>query len=364
MRINFVLADAALNRDGSRLVAGGADGRVRLWDAHTGTLLAEQRTPDGEGIMSVAFSPDGSRVALGGENGSVRLWDGNSTSPLSASLGHHGDWVLALTFSPDGTLLASGANEGTVRIWNVATQQPSGAFDFDDAITGDGTSVVALAFDRSGTTVAAGGSRTVRLWDITRKALSGDALQTNSGVVTSLAFSPTGQELVSGNDAGVMQIWDVGSRQLAVDRRVDSSGIVVTLVFNDDGSRLAAGMSSGGVLVWDPEKWALLGQLELDFGSIETMAFSPDDTSLAALGATGVVSQWNLSPAAWRQRACSIAGRTDRQEWGQYIGDPDDPTLPYRAVCPDLPLPSGDDAATPVGSDTAGTVPLSSIEAT
>lgn len=57
----------AVSPDGITLATGDEEGFLRLWDADTGTRLAEFRT--GLTIQSLAFSPDGDYLAVG-------LWDG------------------------------------------------------------------------------------------------------------------------------------------------------------------------------------------------------------------------------------------------------------------------------------------------
>ena len=43
-------------------------------------------------VQSVAFSPDGTRIVSGGSDGTVRLWDVERGSEIAALQGHEG-WV-------------------------------------------------------------------------------------------------------------------------------------------------------------------------------------------------------------------------------------------------------------------------------
>ena len=56
------------------LAVAGADGTVRIWDAHTGMAVGDPIDPGQGPLTSVAFSPDGRRLAIGGGDTSVGVW--------------------------------------------------------------------------------------------------------------------------------------------------------------------------------------------------------------------------------------------------------------------------------------------------
>jgi WD40 repeat protein len=117
----------AYSPDGSRIVSGGADETVRVWDAETGQELTELTGHAGT-VNSVAYSPDGAhgggRIVSGGSDGTVRVWDvsaalntgAETRQALTRLTGHTGS-VNSVAYSPDGSRIVSGGEDGTVRLW-------------------------------------------------------------------------------------------------------------------------------------------------------------------------------------------------------------------------------------------------------
>lgn len=143
-----VVAAIAFSPDGARLVSGGYDGRVVMWEVTVQTVLAAQEAHAAE-VEAVAFSPNGRFIASGGRGSSVnlRLWRAADLTPYGDPLQGHPSGVQSLAFSPvlaDGSLLlATGGRsfDGEVLLWDVATAQPIG-----QPFTGHRRDVYGLAF--------------------------------------------------------------------------------------------------------------------------------------------------------------------------------------------------------------------------
>jgi len=125
----------AFSPDGGR-AASAAGNTVCVWDlAESDTLgrLLELKHPGG--VTCVAFSPDGTRLLTGGYDMNVRLWDAADGELIETYEGHRG-WVFGVAFSPDGSMGLSGgggrytANRGTnagidfaLRLWKLPKRE-------------------------------------------------------------------------------------------------------------------------------------------------------------------------------------------------------------------------------------------------
>jgi WD40 repeat protein/energy-coupling factor transporter ATP-binding protein EcfA2 len=149
-------------------------------------------------------------------------------------------------------------------------------------LSGHSGRVGSVAFSPDGKTLASGnGNGTIILWDIETGQQLGQPLKEHPDSVLSLAFSPDGKTLASSSYEGGIKLWDVQSHR-PIDPRLSEGAFSVA--FSPDGNTLASG-SISGVILWDIETGQQLGQpLSGDPGMVWSVAFSPDGRMLASGG--------------------------------------------------------------------------------
>ncbi len=108
---------AAFSADGQRVLSGGDDRTLRLWEADTAKEIQVFRGCEG-GIKSVAFSPDGRRVLSGSADATVRLWDVETGKALR-DFRKHAESVVDVMFLDEGRATLSASRDANVRIWRL-----------------------------------------------------------------------------------------------------------------------------------------------------------------------------------------------------------------------------------------------------
>jgi WD40 repeat protein len=159
--------------------------------------------------------------------------------------------AAALAYSPDGRTLATGGDK-KVRLWELGNGKPRARA----GLRGHTSAVTALVFAPDGRTLVSGGwDSTLRLWDPASKpprekvASQGDAV-----LACSLAFAPDGRALALGCPDRTVRLWDLGGeapRQRLVIRGLRE--VAWKLALSLDTKRLAIGYSNNTVQLWDLE---------------------------------------------------------------------------------------------------------------
>jgi dipeptidyl aminopeptidase/acylaminoacyl peptidase len=192
----------AISSKGDLVAAGSPDGRVRIWDAATGELVAVLSGHTGP-VRDVAFDPTGKRIASASHDQTVRVWDVAKKESIQILQGHSG-WIYAVAFSPDGRFLASGATDSTARLWDTATFKLL-------RVLRHGGNVYKAAFSPDGSRLATGSAdNTIRLWDLTTYQEVAE-LRGHDSYVHSVAWSPDGTRLASASGDHTVRIWDTVS---------------------------------------------------------------------------------------------------------------------------------------------------------
>jgi WD40 repeat protein/mono/diheme cytochrome c family protein len=292
----------AVSPDGGRCLAC-AENTVYVADAKTGKVLVTY-SGHTDSVTAAAFSADGKRVLSGGDDRTLRLWEADSAKDIQVCRGCEGG-VRGVAFSPDGKHVLSGAADATVRLWEIETGKDQRDF------RKHADSVVAVMFlDGGRETLSASRDANVRIWRLEkspspspqpydppvltppdpapapapRAELKPAAVVPISGTVGALHLSPKGKWLYALNmtDGKLVKIDAAGARRTGQLRLADGTD---ALAMSPDGKTLAAvapveGINRGATAcqlqVIDPVKL----ELRHDF----TVPASPYDVAVSDAG--------------------------------------------------------------------------------
>jgi WD40 repeat protein len=291
-------------RDGRRIEMPGTavPGPTQIWDAATGTPLQQIPHETATGNQgSIIFTPSDQLLVI--FNGTATTWDVNqgtvvSTVTLEGSSGL--DTFTAALMTPDGRTLIgykAFATTGDILFWDATT----GALLRTAA---HGLNLTALALNRTGDVLASAGPETgsdnvIKLWDVAQGTLIA-TLTGHTKQIDSVAFSPDGTLLISGDQYGLVRLWSVPGGQVVRDLATGPFGTTNVagnnqfgrfVAFSPDGTKVASsGVDwritnghTGVIAIWSVADGSLVGNLHsLAEANLDHLLWSPAGDLLAA----------------------------------------------------------------------------------
>jgi WD40 repeat protein len=266
--------------DGQKLAASGFGPVVRIWKVGSGTARTiENRGNDPRFVLG--WSDDGDRLILGGLNVPVESWN----------LVGESDYESEILVQPEdrsnmAKVMAASTRGKACRLWGPADGRLR-------LLPASSSAPNSIAFSPDGRFMATGEAfGAVRLWDLR----SGEVLwmrSTDPRGVNSVAFSADGSKLASAG-GGPIRVWDVASgREIA--KLGKASGGSATVTFAPDGRRIAGAAWDGSIRIWDLATQREQTRVQGHFGQVLVLAWSPDGKTLASGGYDSTVRLWDVA---------------------------------------------------------------------
>lgn len=277
----------AFSPDSKILASGGSenDGIIRMWNMDTGKRAAIISKAQKTAVESLLISPDNQTLASCSDDNTINLWNIKKKKYILTRtfIGHTSN-VLSLAITPDSKILVSGAQDG-IRLWDMVQKRPLATLvSYDNFID-------TVAISPNGQILASGDNKgIIKLWDLS----SGKLIRTvsaHSEVVSAVAFTPDGNTLVSSSRDRTIKLWHVNTGELL--RTLQGNNWVNAIAINPSGQIMASG-GRDGVKLWNLTTGDLIDTLYGHSDWVSAIAFSPDGKILATGGFDTQINIWRL----------------------------------------------------------------------
>ncbi len=245
----------AFSPDGATLAAVGGSparfGELQIWDVKT----RKQRSSTvltNDTLSGLSFSPDGAKVVFGGADKSVRLFD-VATGKEIRRMDHHEEWVFGTVFGIDGKRLVSVGRDRAAKLIDANT----GAFLENVNLLKEPLAAIAR-HPKKDWVLIGGAERVPYLYRMDRPRamrIADDSTlirkyPKQDGPILSLAISNDGQYIAVGSEVGDVPIYNLESGEL-VAKCTGHGGGTYALQFHPDNKHLATAGFDGTVRIFD-----------------------------------------------------------------------------------------------------------------
>jgi len=246
-------------------------------------------------ITSTTISPSGGLLAAGSEDGTIYVWNVETgelvVGPLMRDAGR-ASWVTSIAFFPDEDTIASGSTDGTLCVWDCVAHRCSAAVEAHEdeitsvAVSGDGRNIVSGSWDR-----------TIAVWTVDNLefCVRSKPEDRHDGNVKSVALSPDLKSFVS-IDENTIRFWSIETGQLILQGK-ETVKDLESVAWSPDGTCVAAVDFKGLIYLWRvPNRTTIthIGQERIDKSRHQFISFSSDGCYIITISISSV-SLWDVS---------------------------------------------------------------------
>lgn len=248
---------------GSSIISGWDDGKIRAFFPESGRMKFVIPDAHTEKVTALAIADNDARspwrIVSGGAEGRVRVWNVTSShQAMVASLKEHRGPINCIKINADGTQCISASSDGSCIVWDLVRYVRITAL-FEPNVFES-----VLYHPDESQMLTCGSNHKISYWD----AADGQVIRVIEGgddMMTSLDITPSGEFFVSGSKDRLLKIWHYDDGlTVAVGR--GHSGAVKQVKISPDQRTVVSVGSSGEIIFWEmPDleeaRNALLSQL-------------------------------------------------------------------------------------------------------
>ncbi len=277
----------AISPDEKRLISGGEDEKIKIWDLSTGKLLydIDNKSP----VKALAISPDGKSLISGSTDQKVKIWD-LETQKIKNTLSEHKGKITSLAISANGKFIVSGSEDKTIKIWDLKTGKSQ------NNLKENKTEITSLAISPDDDSVISGSiDGELKRWSLTNgKVLSNDKLLAiKTGL--SIVIDPERKKLLTSACNPRIDIRDLKKiDQVQTLADPDNNGIC-HIAINSKQDILATDTIKGKIKLWNLNKNEIMCHLSADESRINDMIFSKSGKLLAFASQDKTIKIWSVN---------------------------------------------------------------------
>ncbi|XP_002511279.2 autophagy-related protein 16 isoform X2 [Ricinus communis] len=270
-----------------KLISGGQDRAIKMWDTTTGSL---SRTLYGclGSVLDLSITHDNRSIIAASSSNNLYVWDVSSGRARHTLTGHV-DKVCAVDVSKiSSRYVVSAAYDRTIKVWDLQKGYCTNTIVFPSNCN-------AICFSMDGQTICSGHvDGNLRLWDIQTGKRVGE-VAAHSLAVTSISLSRNGNVVLTSGRDNVHNLFDMRSLEVCGTFRATGNRVASNWsrsCISPDDNYVAAGSADGSVHIWSVAKADIVSTLKEHTSSVLCCSWSGLGKPLATADKNGIIYTW------------------------------------------------------------------------
>ena len=246
-RDNLVCNAICFSPDGHSLVSAWNDNKIRAFGPQSGQQIYKIDNAHNLGVTALAITPDSRRIISGGGDGQVRVWDLTLTRPyiqeLKETMKEHKSKVSCIKIKSNGLECVSSSEDGTVIIWDLTR------FVRLQMVMANTLFECVSYHPDENQILTSGTDRKVAYWETYDGNQIRELDASNTGGINGLDIDSVGQLFSTGGDDTILKVWDYQAGSV-VFLGVGHADAITKVKFSPDRKFIVSVSADGGILVW------------------------------------------------------------------------------------------------------------------
>ncbi|KAK1798961.1 hypothetical protein P4O66_007230 [Electrophorus voltai] len=230
--------------DGRHIFSAWNDGKIRVFTPESGRLALVIHNAHSMGVTAIAGTRDSSRLVSGGGEGQVRLWEIlHGSHKLVTSMKEHKASVNAIQIKSNDQECVTASSDGACIIWDLVR------FIRNQMVLANTLFRTVCYHPEEYQIITSGTDRKIGYWEVYDGSAIRELEASLSGAVNAMCLTQDGGHFVSGGDDKLLKVWSYCDGEVT-HVGVGHSGNITSVRICPNDRNIVSTSEDGAILRW------------------------------------------------------------------------------------------------------------------
>uniref|UniRef100_A0ABK0L4C2 Cilia- and flagella-associated protein 52 n=1 Tax=Rattus norvegicus TaxID=10116 RepID=A0ABK0L4C2_RAT len=231
-------------RDGKSIISAWDDGKIRAFAPESGRLMYTINSAHRIGVTAIATTSDCKRIISGGGEGEVRVWQiGCQTQKLEEALKEHKSSVSCIRVKKNNEECVTASTDGTCIIWDLVRLRRN------QMILANTLFQCVCYHPEEFQIITSGTDRKIAYWEVFDGSVIRELEGSLSGSVNGMDITQEGEHFVTGGHDHLIKVWDYNEGEVT-HVGVGHSGNIMGIRISPGNQYIVSVSADGAILRW------------------------------------------------------------------------------------------------------------------
>ncbi|XP_070684474.1 cilia- and flagella-associated protein 52 [Pempheris klunzingeri] len=230
--------------DGHSIISAWNDGKIRVFAPESGRLMLIIHNAHKMGVTAIAGTRDCKRIVSGGEEGQVRVWELQPRGHrLLETMKEHKATVTCIKIKRDDKECVTASSDGACIIWDIVR------FVSLQMVIANTLFRTVCYHPEEYQIITSGTDRKVTYWEVYDGSAIRELEGSQSGAINGMDISQDGKYFVTGGDDKLVKVWDY-MEGAVTHIGIAHGGNITSIKLCSNSSTLVSTSADGAILRW------------------------------------------------------------------------------------------------------------------